>query len=195
VANFFYFLFPVFDTFNSSLYSQFYQQDYSDLVQSMVRDHLTSTGTDVEVFTKAYNAHTGNLSKLLLVALVFMFSLPLLVVNYSRKNLYFDHLQFSFEFHAFQMLVNSVMLPLMIKWLIQLVGSWFGWDWNVLLLDSVYSRISMVLFAYFFIRAERTYYGHGWIVSAVKGALLAYLVLYSWKVYRLFLFLATFWTM
>ncbi|MFN5170418.1 MAG: DUF3667 domain-containing protein [Cyclobacteriaceae bacterium] len=195
VANFFYFLFPVFDTFNSSLYSQFYQQDYSDLVQSMVRDHLTSTGTDVEVFTKAYNAHTGNLSKLLVVVLVFIYSMPLAIINYSKKNLYFDHLQFSFEFHAFQMLVNSVMLPVLLKWLISLAAAWFQWDWNVLLSDDVFSKISLVLFGYFFIRAERTFYGHGWIVSAVKGVVLAHLVFYSWKVYRLFLFLATFWTM
>ena len=195
VANFFYFLFPVFDTFNSSLYSQFYQQDHSHLVQNMVRDHLKSTGVDVKAFTDAYNAHTATISKLLVVVLVFIFSIPLSIVNFSKRNLYFDHLQFSFEFHAFQMLVSSVLLPSLLKWVIHFAQSWFQADWSVLLSDSFYSNLSLVIFGYFFMRAERTFYGHGWVVSLLKGVVLAYLVFFSWKVYRLVLFLSTFWTM
>ncbi|MCU0420571.1 MAG: DUF3667 domain-containing protein [Cyclobacteriaceae bacterium] len=195
VANFFYFLFPVFDTFNSSLYSQFYQQDHSAWVQEMVRHHVKTHPVSVEEFTNAYNAHTANVSKLIVVVLVFLYTLPLSIINYSKKNLYFDHLQFSFEFHAYQLMVSSVVVPLVFKWLIQGVQGVFGWDWNVLLSDSFYSKVSLVLFGYFFIRGQRTYYGHGWIVSVLKGALLAHLVFYSWKAYRLILFFVTYWTM
>ncbi len=195
VANFFYFLFPVFDTFNSSLYSQFYQQDHSEWVQEIVRNHLKTHPVSVEEFTNAYNAHTGNVSKLIVVVLVFLYTLPLSIINYSKKNLYFDHLQFSFEFHAYQLLVSSVFVPLLFKWLIHAAQGMFAWDWNVLLSDSLYSKVSLALFGYFFIRGERTYYGHGWIVSVLKGVLLAHLVFYSWKAYRLILFFVTYWTM
>jgi hypothetical protein len=194
VANFFYFLFPVFDTFNSPLYSQFYYQEYSELVQKLVREHLKAHQLDVETYTQAFNAHTGNLSKLLIVMLVFIYTIPLAVVNFSKKNFYFDHLQLSFEFHAFTLLLSSVLIPLVLKNVILLANN-LGQDWNVLLTDGVYSKLSMALFAFFFISAERTYYGNRWWVAVVKGSILAYLVFYSWQLYRFFLFLATFYTL
>lgn len=194
VANFFYFLFPVFDTFNSPLASQFYYQSYSDLVQSLVRDHIKSNSLDVQAYTDAYNAHTANLSKLLIVFLVFLYTLPLSIINYSKKNLYFDHLQISFEFHAFTLLLNSVLIPFLFKGLIVVVTTVFGWNWSVLLSEEVYSQISRAVFAYFFIRAQYVYYGSRWWVAIIKGGVLAYFVFYSWQVYRFFLFLATFYT-
>jgi hypothetical protein len=195
VANFFYFLFPVFDSFNSSLSSQFYQQDYSELVQKLVREHIKDNQLDVETYTRAYNARTGNLSKLLIVVLVFFYTLPLSIINYSKKNLFFDHLQISFEFHAFTLLLNSVLVPLFLKALIGLAAAIFGWNWTILLSDHVYSSISQVFFAYFFICAQYVYYGNRWWVAIIKGGILAFLVFYTWKLYRLFLFLATFYTL
>lgn len=195
VANFFYFLFPVFDTFNSPLASQFYFQSYSDVVQSLVRDHIKSNSLDVKAYTDAYNAHTANLSKLLIVVLVFLYTLPLAIINFSKKNLYFDHLQLSFEFHAFTLLLCSVLIPLALKGLIQLASAGFGLDWSMLLTDDVYSTFSRLLFAYFFIRAQYVYYGNRWWVAIIKGGVLAYLVFYFWYIYRFILFLATFYTL
>lgn len=195
VANFFYFLFPVFDTFNSSLYSQYYQQVHSPIVQSLVSEHIKANHLDVKEFTNEYNAHSGNLAKLLLVVLVFIFTLPLSIVNYSKKNFYFDHLQVSFEFHAFQMLLSSVIVPNLLKWIIRSVKNWFAADWSVLLSDHVYSYFSMVLFAYFWIRAQRVFYEHSWWVSILKGLFLGYIVFNTWDIYRMLLFFFTFYTM
>lgn len=195
VANFFYFLFPVFDTFNSSLYSQYYQQVHSPIVQSLVDAHIKANQLNVKEFTIQYNAHSGNLAKLLLVVLVFIFTLPLSVVNYSKKNFYFDHLQISFEFHAFQMLLSSVIIPNTLNWIIQLAKKWFTADWSVLLSDNVYSYFSMAIFAYFWIRAQRTFYEHSWWVSVLKGLFLSYIVFTTWDIYRMLLFFFTFYTM
>ena len=194
VANFFYFLFPVFDTFNSSLHSQYNYQVYSPIVKDIVRDHISSNYLDANKFESQYNAHSGNLAKLLLVILVFVFTLPLSIVNYSKKNFYFDHLQISFEFHAFQMLVCCVILPNFFKWMIQLANKWAGADWSILLSDNVFSNFSMVLFMYFWIRAQRNFYHQAWWVSVLKGLLLGYLVFYTWWIYRLVLFFFTFYT-
>ncbi|MCE2994672.1 MAG: DUF3667 domain-containing protein [Cyclobacteriaceae bacterium] len=195
VANFFYFLFPVFDTFNSSLYSQYHQQDHSHIVQSLVNARIKANQLDVKEFTNQYNAHSGNLAKLLLVVLVFIFTLPLSIVNYSKKNFYFDHLQISFEFHAFQMLLSSVIIPNLLKWIIQSAKKWFAADWSVLLSDNVYSKFSIIIFAYFWIRAQRTFYEHSWWVSVLKGLVLGYIVFNTWDIYRMLLFFFTFYTM
>ncbi len=195
VANFFYFLFPVFDTFNSSLFSQYYHQVHSPIVQTLVSEHIKANHLDLKDFTNQYNAHSGNLAKLLLVLLVFIFTLPLSLVNFSKKNFYFDHLQISFEFHAFQMLVSSVIIPNLLKWIIRLVRNWFAADWSVLLSDNVYSNFSFALFAYFWIRAQRTFYEHAWWVSVLKGLFLSYIVFIAWDIYRMLLFFFTFYTM
>jgi hypothetical protein len=195
VANFFYFLFPVFDTFNSKLYTQFYQQGYSDIVQSVVRDYIKANNIDFEKFTTEYNAQSGNLAKLLIIILVGIYTIPLSIINFSRKNLFFDHLQLSFEFHAFLLLINSVILPHILLFIIRLVSMWFGVDWSSLLSDEVYSKLSLVLFFYFFVRAQRTYYKQNWLLAGVKGAILTYLVVISLMVYRFILFFITFWTM
>lgn len=195
VANFFYFLFPVFDTFNSSLGSQYYQQVHSPIVQALVNEHIKSNQLDVKEFTNQYNAHSGNLAKLLLVVLVFIFTLPLSIVNFSKKNFYFDHLQISFEFHAFQMLLTSVILPNLFQWIIQLAKKWFAADWSMLLTDHIYSNLSIGIFAYFWIRAQRVFYEQRWWVSILKGLFLAYIVFNSWDIYRMLLFFFTFYTM
>jgi hypothetical protein len=195
VANFFYFLFPVFNTFNSPLYSQYYQQTYSPIVQELVKAHVKENNIDIKVFTEQYDAHSINLAKLLLVLLVFIFTLPLSIVNYSRKNFYFDHLQVSFEFHAFQMLICCVILPNFFKLIITLADQWVGADWSVLLTDQVYSDISMLFFMYFWIRAQRSFYQHAWWISVLKGLFLGYIVFYSWQLYRMLLFFFTFYTM
>lgn len=195
VANFFYFLFPVFDTFNSSLYSQFYQQEYSDVVQSVVRDYVKANNIDIEKFTREYNEQSGNLAKLLLVILVGIYTLPLSLINYAKKNQFFDHLQLSFEFNAFQLFTSSLILPHLFLVIIKLMSNSFGIDWSLLLSDEVYSKMSLLLFFYFFVRAQRTYYHQNWLMSGIKGAILAYLVIFSWKLYRFILFFLTFWTM
>lgn len=195
VANFFYFLLPVFNTFNTPLDVQLYYMEYSPWVQQLVSEHTKSNGLDVQVFTEAYNAHTNNLSKLLLVLLVFIYTIPLSLVNYSKKNFYFDHLQISFEFHAYLLLINSFLVPLLFKGLISGSAAAFGWNWEFLLTDDVYAPISRVLFAYFLIRAQYVYYGNRWWMAIIKGAVLAYLVFYSWHAYRFILFLATFYTL
>jgi Protein of unknown function (DUF3667) len=195
VANFFYFLFPVFNTFHSPLYSQYHQQNYSSIVQELVSEEVKGNNIDIDVFTKQYNAHSTNLAKLLLILLVFIFTLPLAVVNYSKKNFYFDHLQISFEFHAFQLLIFSVILPNLFKWIIKLADQWAGADWSVLMTDNVFSDISMLFFMYFWIRAQRNFYQHAWWISVLKGLFLGYIVFYSWQVYRMILFFVTFYTM
>lgn len=195
VANFFYFLFPVFDTFNATLYTQYYQQYHSPIVQSLVNARIKANQIDIKEFANQYNAHSGNLAKLLLVVLVFIFTLPLSIVNYSKKNFYFDHLQISFEFHAFQILLSSVIVENLLKWIIRSVKNWFAADWSVLLSDHVYSYFSMVLFAYFWIRAQKVFYEHSWWVSVLKGLFLGYIVFYTWDIYRMLLFFFTFYTM
>lgn len=195
VANFFYFLFPVFDTFNSSLHSQLNYQSYSNIVQDLVNGYVKANNISIKEFAQQYNSHSSNLAKLLLVFLVFIFTVPLSIINYSKKNLYFDHLQISFEFHAFQLLVCSVVLPNVIKLLVRMAAQLGNLNWEILLNDTLFSYVVMIFFLHFWIRAQHSFYHHNWLISLLKGGVLAYLVIYSWSIYRMILFFVTFYSL
>ncbi len=195
VANFFYFFFPAYDSFTTPLAFQMKNQAYSGLVQKIVQDEVNKGPLDFAAFTAAYNAHTTSVSKLLLVVLVFLFSVPLAVMNYSKKNYFLDHLQVSFEFHAFLLLLNMMLVPLLFSVFVHLVASLFGWDWHILQKDSFYLYITLSLCGYYFFRMQLEYYGNRWWMAAIKSSVLAFLVLSSWQVYRLLLFLVTFYTL
>lgn len=195
VANFFYFLFPFYDSFTTPLAFQMTSQRYSGLVQAIVQDEVNRGPLNLAAFTEAYNAHTTSLSKLLLVVLVFLFSAPLAALNYSKKNYFLDHLQVSFEFHAFLLLLNMVLGPLMFATIIHLVDYLFGWDWRMLGSESFYKYITILLCGYFFVQMQRIFYSDRWWVAALKSSVLVVLVFVSWQIYRLLLFLATFYTL
>ncbi|MCU0383928.1 MAG: DUF3667 domain-containing protein, partial [Cyclobacteriaceae bacterium] len=96
LANFLYFLFPVFDTYNSSLYTQLNSLGQhsiyaTDIVETHVdKHHLTS-----KEFQNTYQSISTNLSKLLIVLLVLMLSAILFVINYAKQKYFFDHLLFA----------------------------------------------------------------------------------------------------
>lgn len=192
-ANFIYFIFPGFDTFNSSLYSQFYQQDHSDIVQTMVRSYINTSKTDVKEFTQKYNAESTNLSKLLLIIMVVILSFVIMLFNIRKKKLWFDHLLASFEFNTFMLLINSVLIPFIFSELINFVKNYFEADWSSIISDTVYSTISQCIFAYFFLFLQKNFYNDNIGTALFKALILSNVVFYVWKLYRFILFLITFW--
>lgn len=149
----------------------------------------------METLTTAYNNHSSNISKLLLISLVFMFTLPLFLFNIRKNKLYFDHLLASFEFNAFSILINSVLLPFIIIMVIKPAKQWFNLDWNFLMNDQYYSIIGQAVFIYFLYNQQRRFYKDTIFISGLKSIGLSYCVFFIWKIYRFILFFATFWTM
>jgi Protein of unknown function (DUF3667) len=129
VANFFYFLFPVFDTYNSSLNTQLnYLGQHSVRAKEIVNNHIKAKSITIEDFQRYYQEKSTNLSKLLIVFLVLMLSGILMIVNYSRTIFFFDHLLFALEVYSFQLLINLVLLANGFVFLIK-GANYFGFDW------------------------------------------------------------------
>lgn len=193
VANFFYFLFPVFDSYNSSLFTQLNSLgSHSIRVKEIVKQKIEKEGVSMEDFQRDYNNQSTNLSKLLLVLLVFVFTLCLYVVNYSKQNFFFDHLLFSLEFYSFQLIVNSVLLAHLFSGLVKLGSSW-GSDWKFLMTDNFFSIINLVTLLYFLIRGQKLFFGQKWHWVIPKTVLLIFLLQVSVELYRRMLFYVTLW--
>lgn len=194
VANFFYFLFPTYDSFNSSLYTQMnLMGQHSETVTRIVEERMTADQIGLEEFRIIYQRESGNLSKLFLVLLVVVFSLALSMINYSEKIFYFDHLLFSFELYSF----NIMFIILVLGWLaVSIFGlaRAFGLDWSIIISDRYFSLVAYSFLMYFLIRGQMNFYGQRWYWVIPKSVLLFFVLDYSIQYYRILLFYVTMWS-
>lgn len=194
LANFFYFLFPFADSFNSSLNTQMnLMGNHSIHAKERVTRELEKRHISLDEFREKYEAQSTNLSKLLLVVLVLVLTLILMVINYSRNNYFFDHLLVSLEFYSFHLLVNMLLLPMMVYVIVYLALR-AGWDWKILFADQYFSIPVYGLVIYFLARSQRIFYNQKWYWAIPKTLLIFYLFMKTVDLYREFLFYATVWT-
>lgn len=195
VANFFYFLFPVFDSYNSSLSTQLnYLGSHSIRAKEIVSEKIEKEAITMKDFQKDYTTQSTNLSKLLIILLVFAFTGALQIVNYSKKIFFFDHLLFSLEFYSFQLLLSAVLLAHLLRGLIR-IGTALDLDWSILLSDNIFGMLSISLLSYFLIRGLYLFYGQKWYWIIPKTMFLLILLQVSVELYRRMLFYLTIWTM
>lgn len=191
VANFFYFLFPVFDSYNSSLYTQMNSLgSHSIRAKEIVKQKIEKEEISIEDFQRSYQDKSTNLSKLLIVLLVLMLSGILMVVNYSRSAYFFDHLLFALEVYSFQLLINLVVLANGFVYLIK-GASFFGLDWSIILSDNVFSAIGQITMCYFLVRGQMIFYRQKWYWSILRALIIYYLILETVFLYRTGLFYIT----
>ncbi len=195
VANFFYFFFPVFDSYNSSLSTQLNSLgEHSIQAKAIVKERIEKDKIAIEDFQREYQNQSTNLSKLLIVVLVVVLTLFLMVSNYSKQNYFFDHLLVALEFYSFQLLVNLVIIANVFLWVIE-IGNPYNVDMNFLLTDQVFSSITSVILIYFLFRQQISFYSQKWYWAAPKAILILFLIGQSVHYYRMMLFYVTMWTL
>ncbi len=196
LANFFYFLFPIFEVFNTGFYSQYNHQPYSGLAKRLSDAKAVELGVTMGEFGNLFNAESESWAKLLLVIIVFIFSGALVLVNRKKASYYADHLTLSFEFMSFTVIFSTILLSFLIYFIIVL-GQVFNVDlrWivnqeNLLLFPTV-----VVLTLYFLVRAQRTFYGNRWVAAILKSITLFGLFALIVQIYRFILFVVTIWSL
>ncbi len=188
VANFFYFLFQVFDSYSSSLYTQMNLSGYhNEVARDIVERKIKEGNATFEDFEVKYNSQSANLSKLLIIILVLAFSGILAVVNIRKQEFFFNHLLFSLEFYGFQLLFISVFLANLFRATIE-AALLFGLDWEFILADNVFSFISVFILLYFLTRGQIEYYSQRWYWAIPKAVILVCLLQGTVMLYRIMLF-------
>src|SRR5690606_24552009 len=111
IANLLYFLFPVFDTFNSHLRTQMHFMPYSTVASQMVEEKLESEGKTLQEFTVQYQQQSTSTARLLLIVFVLLVAVPLALINYSNHYFFYDHFLVSLEYNSVIILAIQVILP------------------------------------------------------------------------------------
>ncbi|MBI3218074.1 MAG: DUF3667 domain-containing protein [Bacteroidetes bacterium] len=195
VANFFYFLFPVFDSYNSSLYTQLNSLGtHSIQAKAIVKERVEKDKIEIRDFQRDYQNQSTNLSKLFIVALVVALTIFLTVINYSKQNYFFDHLLVALEFYSFQLIMNLVIIANLFLWIIK-IGKGYDWDLGFLLTDKFFTILTSLTLIYFLFRQQITFYHQKWYWAIPRAVLLLFLIGQSVHHYRMMLFYVTMWTL
>jgi hypothetical protein len=196
ILNLIYFLFPILQMFNSSLYTQLNVLPHARIAREVVANKVKRDSLEYRGFELMYNDKTTNLAKLLVVIFVILVSIPLAAI-FARKNRYFtDHLALSVELTSFNIALNAIGLTL-IFWIVSTILHWtgVGLGFTDFLNDVTLTIIFVMTNLYFIFRAARTFYGQKGkrlVIKALAGILGMFLAL---EVYRLILFFITVWSL
>ncbi len=193
IANLIYFLFPLYNSLNSSLYVQMNMLPHSKLATELVQQRIAVEKIDFDTFQIQYNQQSTSMAKMVLVLLVIYFSIPLTLVNYSRKMFYSDHLLVSLEACSIIILVNFVVLMWVFQLVIYLFGQ-LGSNIQYLLNDNYTMWISMSVLFYLFFQLERRAYAQPIGRALAKAGLLVFGFFVVLQMYRASLFFVTLWT-
>lgn len=194
VLNLVYFLFPVLQLFNTSLRSQMYLRTHSPLVREMVYSSVGRDSLRLEGYALMYNAKSTGLAKLLIIVFVVLASLPMLII-YRKRNRYFtDHVTLSVELTIFNLAMNAIFLSLVLMLINKLLHLTHS-GWERYLDDFTLTIIFVLSNSYFLFKAGRTFYQQkGWMLmlKVLLGLVGLFIAL---ELYRLILFLLTFWSL
>lgn len=191
ILNLIYFLFPVFQLFNASLFTQMYLLPHRTIARELVLKKIDSTNISLQAYTLLYDAKSQSLAKLLIVVFIVIASVPLSII-YRKKKLYFtDHTALAVELASFNLAINALLLSA-IFWILNTAFNWAESGWIQYLDDLAITVIFVITNTYFLWEASKTFYHQRKLTRHLK-VFLGLIGLYlSLEVYRLLLFFVTF---
>ncbi|MBN8653910.1 MAG: DUF3667 domain-containing protein [Cytophagales bacterium] len=190
VANFIFFLFPfaTSNTFSTPLKYQPNMQLYGKSAEELISAKVVADNISFDELAVLYQQQSNSLAKLLMVVMVVLFAIPLMILNY-RKHLYLaDHLYLSFEFNAFFIFVNMILLSTLVGILFLLPIK------SAFINDVFFSRVFALTTFYFLLRAQSEFYAQRWWVAITKSIVLTFSLQYVFSAYKGILFYITMWT-
>lgn len=193
IGNIMYFLFPVLQTFNTTLEVQISMMPYSQMIEPLVQARLEERGILLADFSQVYNEKSGSHAKLLIISIVLYMTFGYMLFC-RRKDLVFgDHFVSSLEFNIYILFYATLMLTIISVMLI-VIAQLFGLDIRPFFNDSLYTILAVGLLIYFFFRSLRTMYAF-----TIGGILVRTVLMILWfglslQLYRFELFWVTFWT-
>jgi len=192
VLNVIYFLFPLVQLFNTSLNTQMHLRTHSPIVRSMVNDKLAEEGYSYQGYSLMYNEKSTSLAKLLVILFVLCAAGPLAIIFAKRSRYFSDHLTVSLELAIFNLAMNTLFLSLLLI-IINNVIHWSHTGWEKYLDDTTLTLIFVLTNAYFMFSAGKTFYNERGFLLIIKVMLGLLGLFVALELYRIILFLVTFW--
>lgn len=192
LANFIYFLAPVFETFNTRLNSQMHYLAHSSWVKAKVERSLASTGRTLEEFTSLYEPASSNNAKLLLVVMVFVLFVPILAIFFGKRTYLSAYVTAAFEMMAFHVWVTTIALGLLFAIVILLLRT-AGVQLTGAMTDTYTQWPALALHMWVTIGIGRRFFGCSLAGSIWRSLAMLFGLQVALSAYRILLFSLTFW--
>jgi hypothetical protein len=157
----------------------------------MVNEKISKDGFSYQAYSLMYNDKSTSLAKLLIIVFVLLAALPFSVIYRKRNRFFTDHVTLAVELASFNLAMNAIFLSVFLI-IVNNIIHWTHSGWEKYLDDVTLTLIFVLTNLYFLFSAGRIFYGQrgfALIVKVVLGLLGLFLAL---EIYRLILFLMTF---
>jgi hypothetical protein len=192
IANIIYLFYAPVDTFNSRFLTVIEGQPYSEALMPQVHAKMQKRQWTLEQLAERYDERSAHEAKLLLIAFVFLLSVPAALLFISRKRYYYDYVVFSIEY------VNFIMygIMLLVPWLVMLTAKAVllmkGGGTAHINVNSGLAYLSALLLLWsFLIVATRRVFKQQWWLTIIKAAILTFCTIVAMFLYRFIAFEAT----
>jgi hypothetical protein len=192
VANVIYFLFPLFQTFNTTLYAQTNQQFYDRYTAPIAERKMKELNITWDQLNEKYQPESTNWAKTLIVLMAPLMALFYALFHLSNRWFFSDHLLMSFECFSFFLFALNIIFPFFL-YIAMTIGGWFGTDLHTVFQDSFTSPTSIGFMLYYFYKSEIAFYARNKWQAVVTALLLVFATILVIALYRFFLFHLTMW--
>ena len=182
-----YFLFPVFETFNSTLITHLNFGFYSETAGRLVMEYTGGNEEKFNDYMVTFNESTGKFGKIAIFIFVVILTIPLALLNYSNKHFIADHTMASFEVNGFLIFLNIVILPLIV-----VIGSIIGIEG--IGKDGVMAYFILIFMISFSFMLHVNYYKNQWWLALIKSGILMTILIGALHLYRCVVFYITHWS-
>lgn len=138
-----------------------------------------------------YNAESAHISKMLLILVVFLFSIPVSIVFFNRKNYYFDHLIFATEFINFIIYGLLLIAPTLLFIAVVLLRGVSGHNIDVNINSTPVTVAIMAIMWIFLLVAARRVYRQSWFYTIPATLVVTLSMVFVIVAYRYLLFQVT----
>lgn len=182
----YFFLQPLTD-YSLTLYDQTSSQPYSSWVKGWVDTRLQNQGLDFQDYSLIYQNASDNISKSIMIINIPMIAFFVYLITLKKRRFYFDSLIFSFHFFTL----------FMVCWVtFDLVGSvadLLGVDEKSLLSSIIFNWFTLILPLLYAVFSIKKFTGFKWYWAIFAGLGIMIGVGIANFLYRLIIFLITFW--
>lgn len=190
VANFIYFFFPFFETFNTTLHSQINAMPYSKFVEGMITNHHPDYLANFDHFETLYNQSSTNWSKILLILIVPILFPFIALINYTQRKFLSDQLIYTLEFVSYLLFIPTILYGF-VSYLMIKIAEIFDSNIYYIFTDSYTIWITLILMGYFLLKSMKRFYQFAKWRILISFTLIILSIAIVIPIYRFILFYVT----
>ena len=188
IANLIYFLFPIVDSLNTTLFTQMNGLPYSRMVKPAIEQKISKSGLELDAFQAVYNKQSKEVGKLIVIIIVPLLGILFQLLYWRQAQMTFvDHMILSFNFVSLLIFGAFLVFP----WILFQVVRWAGLAFGNVIYEGVISIYLLIFILVFLGEAFRRLVGGKRWAHYLKALIVVFFIIPILMIYRFVLLWVT----